>query len=149
MAEKCESFYREAAKLEEEVVSENLYDSRKQALCSKLEQLVTKLYTSQTAIIQIVNSVLDTEWLTNLSENKAYHRGLLKQNQQTTESGNQTSLVSSTSVGDKDPNKTVIDAGNGAIENADGNVEVSSRHSATQGSRKQPSIANSRSLRRR
>ena len=38
---------------------------------------------------------------------------------------------------------------NGALENAEGNLEVSSRHSATQGSRKQPSIAASRSSRRR
>ena len=60
-------------------------------------------------------------------------------------------LVSSTSVGDKDQNETVIDLGNGAIENAEGNVEVevSSRHSDTQESKKQPSNANSRSSRRR
>ena len=32
-----------------------------------------------------------------------------------------------------------IDTGNGALENAEENVEVSSRHSATQGSRKQRS----------
>ena len=49
----------------------------------------------------------------------------------------------------KNPNETVIDTGNGAVENAEENVEVSSRHSTTQVSRKQPSIANSRSLRRR
>ena len=48
--------------------------------------------------------------------------------------GKQTSLMSSTSAGDKDPNETVIDTGNGALENAEENVEVSSRHSATQGS---------------
>ena len=52
--------------------------------------------------------------------------------------------MSSTSAVDKDPNETVIHTGNGALENAEENVEVSSRHSATQGSRKQPSIANSR-----
>ena len=57
--------------------------------------------------------------------------------------------MSSTSAGDKDPNETVIDTGNGALENAEGNVEVSTGHSATQGSRKQPSTANSRSSRRR
>ena len=53
--------------------------------------------------------------------------------------------MSSTSAGDKDPNETVIDTGNGAAGNGEENVDVSSRHSATQGSRKQPSIANSRS----
>ena len=48
-----------------------------------------------------------------------------------------------------DPNETVIHTGNVVTENAQENVEASSRHSATQGSRKQPSIANSRSSRRR
>ena len=58
--------------------------------------------------------------------------------------------MSTTSAGDKDPNdKTVIDTGNGAIENAEENNEVSFKHSATHGSRKQPSIANSRSSKRR
>ena len=58
--------------------------------------------------------------------------------------------MSTTSAGDKDPNdETVIDTGNGAIEIAEENNEVSSKHSATHGSRKQPSIANSRSSKRR
>ena len=129
--------------------SENLDDSRKQALRSKLEQLVTKLDSSHAAIIQLVKSKFATDWLTTLSNNKNYFQDLLKQHQQTAESGNQTSLVSSTSAADKDPSETVTDKGNGAIENADENVEVSSRHYATQGSRKQPSIANLRSSRRR
>ena len=58
--------------------------------------------------------------------------------------------MSTTSAGDKDPNdETVIDTGNGAIENAEENNEVSSKHSATNGSRQQPSIANLRSSKRR
>ena len=63
--------------------------------------------------------------------------------------GSRTSLISSKSACDTDPNVTVIDSANALLKNADENVEVSSRHSATQGSRKQPSIANSRSSRRR
>ena len=62
---------------------------------------------------------------------------------------NQTLLVSSTSAVDKGPNETVITKGIGAIENAEENVEFSSRHSARQGSRKEPRIANSRSSSRR
>ena len=54
-------------------------------------------------------------------------------------------LLSAPSAGDKDPRETVIDTRNGAIENAD----VSSRNSATQGSKKEPSIANSWSSRGR
>ena len=58
--------------------------------------------------------------------------------------------MSTTSTGDKDTNdETVIDTGKGAIENAEENAEVSSKHSATHGSRKQHSIANSRSSKRR
>ena len=57
--------------------------------------------------------------------------------------------MSSTSAVNKDPNETVIHTRNGALESAEENVEVSSRHSATQGKLKQPSIANSRSSRRR
>ena len=83
MSEKCESFYREAVKLKEKLGSENLDDSGKQTLWSKLEQLVTKLYSTHAAIIQIVED-----------------------------------------------------------------VEVSSRHSATHGNRKESSIANSQSSRR-
>ena len=102
-SQECESFYRDAAKLEEQLGSEHFTDSRKQALCSKLEQSVTKLDSSHAAIIQIVKSDLATDWLKSLTGSKDYHRGLLKQYQQTDESGNQTSLVPSTSAGDKKP----------------------------------------------
>ena len=124
--------------------SENLDDSRKQALFSKLEQLVTKLDSTHAALIQIVKSNIATDWLTALSENKDYHQCMLKQYQQTRESGNKTLLVSSTSAVGKDPNETLIDTGIGAMENSGENVEISSRHSATLGCRKEPSIANSR-----
>ena len=90
--EKGESFNREAAKLGEDLGSENLDDSRKQALRSKLEQLVTKLDSSHAAILQIVKSKFATDWLTTLSNNKKC-QDLLKQLQPTAESGNQTSLV--------------------------------------------------------
>ena len=74
---------------------------------------------------------------------RSHYRDLIKQYGQITDCGNQTPLMSSTSVGDKDPNETIIDTGNGALENAEEKVEVFLRHSSTQGSRKQPSIANS------
>ena len=140
MSEKSESFYREAAKSR----SENLDNSRNQAFCSKLEKLLLNIDSTYAALMQIVRSDIATDWLTTLSENEDYHPCMLKQYQQTAESGNQTSLVSSTSAADKDPNKTVIDAGRGQMENTEENIEVSSRHFATHGSRKGPSIANSR-----
>ena len=82
--------------------------------------------------------------LMEFSKNRSHNQDLIKQYGRSKDCGNQTSLVSSTSAGDKDPNETVIDTENGARENAKENVEVSSMHSATQGSRKELSIANSR-----
>ena len=79
----------------------------------------------------------------------SHYRDLIKEYGQSKDCGNQASLVSSTSALDKDTNETVIDTGNAVIENTEENIEVSSRHSATQGSRKQPSITNLRSSRRR
>ena len=122
--------------MEEEFGSENLDDTRKQVLCSKLEKLIRKL-DSHAAIIQIVKPDIAIYWLTRLNENKDYHRGLLKQYQQTAEIGNQTSLVSSTLAGNQEPNENVVVTEKGAIENVEEKVEVSSRHSATHRKRKQ------------
>ena len=81
---------------------------------------------------------------------RSHYQDLIKQYRLSKDCGNQTSLVSTTSADDEDPNdETVIGTGNGAIENAEANNEVSSKHSATHGSRKQPSIANSRSSKKR
>ena len=70
----------------------------------------------------------------------SYYRNLVNQYGHSKDCRKQTSLVSSTSADDNDPIDTVIDTGNKAIENAEENLEVSSSHSATQRSRKQPSI---------
>ena len=86
--------------------------------------------------------------LVEFSKNRSHYQDLIKQYGCSKDCGNQTTFVSSTSPGDEDPNVTVINARNGAIENAEENGEVSSRHS-TQGSRKEPSIAKLRLLRRR
>ena len=110
--------------MEDKLGSKNLDDFHKQALCSNLEQLVTKLDSSHASIIQIVNSNIATDWLTNLSKNKDYHRGLLNQYQQTTGSGNQTSLVSSTSAGDNEPKENAVDTRHGETINAKKIVEV-------------------------
>ena len=103
--------------MEEEIGTENLDNSRKQALCSKLEQLLAKLDSTHAELILNVKSDIAMDWLRSLREQKDFYRGVLKLYQRTTESGNQTSLVSSTSAGDNDPNDTVIDRGNGTIRN--------------------------------
>ena len=54
----------------------------------------------------------------NFSNDKSYYRTLIKQYWHNKDCGNQTSLVSSTAAVEKDPKKTVIDTGNGALENA-------------------------------
>ena len=83
----------------------------------------------------------------NLSDSSSYYLDLIKLYGRGKDCWKQTSFVSS--AGDKDPNGHVIDTRKEAIENAVENVEVFPRHSATQGSRKEPSIAKSRSSKRR
>ena len=74
----------------------------------------------------------------NFSNARSYYRDLIKQYRLSKDCGNQTSLVSSTSAVDKDPNETAIDTGNGAIENVEENAEVSSKHSAHTEAEKNP-----------
>ena len=57
--------------------------------------------------------------------------------------------MSTTSVDDKNPNKTVTGIRNGAPEKVEGNVEISSNFSGTRRSRKEFFIADSHSSRRR
>ena len=139
----------ELLKLEKKLRAENLSDSEKQTLCNQAERLLEKLDKIFAESLQIMKTKACPQGLANFSNARSYYRDLIKQYRLSKDCGNQTSLVSSTSVVDKDPNETVFHTGNGALENAEENVEVFSRHSATQGSRKQPSIANSRSSRRR
>ena len=133
----------------EKLRAENLSDSEKQTLCNQAERLLEKLDKIFAESLQIGKTKACPQGLANFSNARSYYRDLIKQYRLRKDCGNQTSLVSSTSAVDKDSNETVIHTENGALENAEENVAVSSRHSDTQGSRKQPSIANSRSSRRR
>ena len=100
--------------------------------------------------IRILKTESCSHGFANFSKARSHYQDLIKQYRLSKDCGNQTSIVSTTSTGDEDPNdETVIDTGNGSIENAEENAEVSSKHSATHESRKQPSIANSRSSKRR
>ena len=130
--------------------SENLSDSEKQILCDQAERLLEKLDEICAEALRILKTENCPHGFANFSNVRSHYQDLIKQYRLSKDCGNQTSLVLSTSAGDKDPNdETVIDTGNGAIENAQENDEVSSKHSATHVSRKQPSIANSRSSKRR
>ena len=146
---KFTTFYREMSKLEEEFKKENLSDSLKQALCNKLEELLTTLDINSAEAIQLVKPDVRVGWFMVISNNRNYYTDLLKKYQQTAESGNQTLLVSTKSAGDTGPNETVVDTGIEVTENVEENVEASSRNSEKHRSRKEPSIANSRSSRRR
>ena len=124
----------ELLKLERKVKAENLSDSEKQILCDQAERLLEKLDEIFAEVLQILKTEACPQGFANFSNARSYYRDLIKQYRLSKGCGNQTSLVSSTSAGDKDPNETVIDTRNGTLENAEENVEVSSRHSATQGS---------------
>ena len=88
-----------------------------------------------------MHSDTTTVWLTTLSENNYYCRLMLKQYLQTCKpaKGNQILLLSSISAVVKNLYETLIESRNGAKRIVEDNVEVSSRHSATQGSKKEPS----------
>ena len=128
----------ELLKLEKNLKAENSSDSEKQILCNQTERLLGKLDEFFAEFLQMMKTEACPQGFANFSNARSYYRDLIKQYRLSKDCGNQKSLVSSTSAVDKDPNETVIDTGNGTLENAEENVEVSSRHSATQGSRKQP-----------
>ena len=142
----------ELVKLKKNLKSENLSkkDSEKHILCDQAERLLEKRDEICAEAIRILKTESCPQEFANFSKTRSHYQDLIKQYRLIKDCGNQTSLVSSTSAGDKDPNnETVIDTGNGAIENAEENAEVSSKHSATHESRNQPSIANSGSSKRR
>ena len=136
--------------LEKKLKSKNLGNSEKQILCDQAERLLEKRDEICAEAIRILRTESCPHGFANFSKARSHYLNLIKQYRLSKDCGNQTSLVSTPSTGDKDPNdETVIDTGNGAIEIAEENAEVSSKHSATNGSRKQPSIAKSRSSKRR
>ena len=136
----------ELLELEKKLKAEILSESEKQILCDQVERLLEKLDEIFPECLQIMKTEACPHEFAGFSDARSHYQDLIKQYRRSKDCGNQTSLVTSSSAGDKDPNdETVNDTGNGAIKNAEENAEVSSRHSATHGSRKQPSIANSRS----
>ena len=139
----------EPTNLEKKLKTENSSDSEKQTLCNQVEQLVEKLDEIYAEPICTMKQDYSCRELVIFSNFGSHYRDLIKENGQSKDCGNQTSLTSSTSAVDKDPNETVIYTGIGATEHAEENIEVFSRHSASLGSRKQPSIVKSRSSRRR
>ena len=85
-----------------------------------MEEQVEKLDEICTEWIQITRSEVRAGEFVDLSNIRSHYRDLIKLYRHSKDCGNQISLVSSTSAGDKDPKETVIDTGNGAIENAEG-----------------------------
>ena len=125
--------------MENKFKAETLNDSKKQALCNQMEVLVEKLDEKNTELIRITRPEVRTQEFVIFSDFRSHYQDLIKLYRHSKDCRNQTSLVLSTSAVDKElKKKTVNDTGNGAIENAEENVEVSSRHSANQGSRKKP-----------
>ena len=141
--------FNELSNLEKNLRAENLRDSKKQILCDKMEEQLEKLDEMYTERIRITRPEVRTEEFVDFSDIRCHYRDLIKLYRHSKDCGSQTSLVSSTSAGCKDLNETVIDTRKWSDRNAEENVEVSSRHSATHGSRKQPSTASLRSSERR
>ena len=139
----------ELLKLDKKIKAENFSDSKKQILCNQAEWLLEKLDAICAEFLQIMKTEACPQGFANFSNARSYYRDLIKQYGLSKDCGNQTSLLSSKSAVDNDANETAIDRGNGALENAEENVKISSSHYAAHGSRKQPRIANSRSSRRR
>ena len=130
----------ELSDLKSKLKTEKFSESLKQKLFDQVEQLVVKLDKIYIEWIRMIRREDCAQQFEDLSISTSYHRNLIKQYGHIKDCRNQTLLVSSTSADDKDPIDTVIDTRNGAIENAEENLEVFSRHSETQGSRKQHSI---------
>ena len=140
----------ELSEFEKKLKVEHLSEPEKQILCDQAERLLEKLDEVFAEVLQIMKTEACPHEFAGFINARSHYQDLIKQYRLSKDCGNQTSLVSTTSAGDKDPNDEIeIDTGNGAIENAEESNEVSSKHSATHGSRKQPSIANSRSSKRR
>ena len=138
------------SEFEKKLKAENLSESEKQILCDQAERLLEKLDKIFAESLRILKTEACPQVFAGFSIARSHYQDLIKQHRLSKDCGNQTSLVSTTATGDKVPNvETIIDTGNGAIENAEENAEVSSKHSATHGSIKQHSIANSRSSKER
>ena len=93
--------------------AENLSESKKQILCDQAERLLEMLDEVSAEILRILKTEDSTQGFANFSNARSRYQDLIKQYRLSKDCGSQTSLVSSTSAGDKDPNdETVIDAGN-------------------------------------
>ena len=122
----------ELLELEKKLKAEILGESEKQIMCGQAERLLERLDKIFPECLRILKTEARHHGFTNFSNARSHYQDLIKQYRLSKDCGNQTSFVSSTSAGDKDPNdETVIDTRNGAIENAEENAEVSSNHSAT------------------
>ena len=74
-----------------------------------MEEQVEKLDEICTEWIQITRPEVRAGEFVDLSNIRSHYRDLIKLYRHSKDCGNQITLVSSTSAGDKDPNETVID----------------------------------------
>ena len=88
--------------------------------------------------MQIIKPEDCTQGFVDPNDRRSYYRDLIKQYGHSEDCGNQTPSVSSTAAVDRNPNKTIFDTRIEAIENAEEEIDVLSRHSDTQGRRKKP-----------
>ena len=107
----------ELSELEKKLKVEDLSELKKQILCDQAERLLDKLDEVFAEVLQIMKTEACPHEFAGFINARSQYQELIKQYRLSKDCGNQTSLVSTTSAGDKDPNdETVIDTGNGAIE---------------------------------
>ena len=102
----------ELLKLEKKLKAKNLSDSEKQTLCNQAERFLDKLDEIFAEFLQIMKTEACPQGFANFRNARSYYRDLIKQYRLSKYCGNRTSLVSSTSADEKDPNETVIHTGN-------------------------------------
>ena len=94
----------EFSELEKKLKAENLRESEKQILCDQAERLLEKLDEIFAESLRILKTEACPQLFAGFSNARSHYQDLIKQYRLSKHCGNQTSLVSTTATGDKDPN---------------------------------------------
>ena len=94
----------EMSELEKKLKGEDLSEPEKQILCDRAERLLEKLDEVLAEVLQIIKTEACPHEFAGFINARSHYQDLIKQYRLSKDCGNQTSLVSTTSAGDKDPN---------------------------------------------
>ena len=97
----------ELSNLEKKLKTENLSDSKKeQSMCNEFKQLFGKLDEIHAEWIRLIERHYCTRKFEEVCNTRSYYRDLINKYVHSKDYGNQTSLISSTSAGAKEPKAT-------------------------------------------